>query len=66
MVAAGLTVKLASTAELVPTRVVNPEFEYHFQLAPVPRLPPVWVNVMLEPLHIVDADVLTLVGATDG
>ena len=66
MVATGLKVKLASAAELVPTKVVNPGFEYHFQLAPVPRLPPVWVNVMFEPLHIGDAVVIKLVGATDG
>ena len=66
MVAVGLMVKLASAVELVPTKVVKPGFEYHFQLAPVPRVPPVWVNVTLEPLHIGDADVIKLVGATDG
>ena len=66
VVAIGLTDKLASAAALVPTSVVNPASEYQFQLAPVPRLPPVCVNVGLSPLHIGDTEVLIPVGATDG
>ena len=66
VVTAGLNVKLAFAATLVPTKVVKPAFEYHFQLAPVPRLPPIWVKVILEPLHIGVAEVIKLVGAMEG
>ena len=62
----GLTDKLASAAALVPTKVVNLALEYHFQMAPVPRLPPVCVRLILDPLQIGDADVFKLVGAIEG
>ena len=65
MVAIGLTDKLAFATALVPTKVVKPASEYHFQLAPVPRLPPVWVKVVLLPLQIVFGEPINEVGATE-
>ena len=62
----GLTDKLALAKALVPTNAVKAASEYHFQLAPVPNVPPVCVNVELEPLHIGVTDALKLVGATEG
>ena len=66
VVAVGLKVKLAFAAALVPTKVVKPASEYHFQLAPVPRLPPVCVRVIFVTLHIAVADMFILVAATEG
>jgi len=62
----GVTDKLASAAVLVPTKVVNPALEYHFQLAPVPRLPPVCVRVVFPPLQIVAVEATILAGAVEG
>jgi len=66
VVEVGLTDKLAFAAALLPTNVVNVLSEYHFHEAPVPRLPPVCVSVVLLPLHIVATDALNDVGATEG
>jgi len=66
VVAVGLTDKLAFAKALVPTKVVNVLSEYHFHEAPVPRLPPVCVNVVLFPLHIIETDAFNDVGATEG
>ena len=65
VVDAGLTDKLALAAALVPTKVVKPASEYQFQLAPVPRLPPVWVKVALLPLQIGFGEPVRAVGATE-
>jgi hypothetical protein len=55
VVAAGVTV-----IELpVPARVVPHPPVYHFQLAPVPKLPPLTVKVELEPGHKVVEVALT-------
>ena len=37
----------------VPTKVPPHDDEYHFQLAPAPRLPPLTLSVMLLPRHII-------------
>ena len=66
MVAVGLTDILAFAPEPVPTKVVYVLSEYHFQEAPVPRLPPVCVSVVLLPLHIVATDAFNDAGATEG
>ena len=50
----GLTV----TDEPVPTKVPPQLPEYHFQLAPVPRLPPLTVRVVLPPLQMVVVPVM--------
>jgi len=62
----GETDKLAFASLLVPTKVVKLESEYHFQLAPVPRLPPVWVSVVFSPLQIVAVEATIIVGAVEG
>ena len=49
---------------LVPTSCVKAASEYHFQLAPVPKLPPVCVRVTCVPAQIGVAEALMLVGAT--
>ena len=61
----GDIVKLAAAPDPTPTKVEYVLSEYHFQLAPVPRLPPVCVSVVLEPTHIGDRDALIDVGATE-
>ena len=61
----GLTEKLAFANALVPTKVVNVASEYHCQLAPVPRLPPVCVRVVLLPLQIGFGETFKDVGETD-
>jgi hypothetical protein len=66
VVAEGVTVKLAFAAVLVPTSVVKVASEYHLQLAPVPKVPPAWVNIILPPVQIVETDVETDVAATEG
>ena len=38
---------------------------YHFHVAPVPRLPPVWVSVVGVPLHIVGTLTDKPVGAAE-
>jgi len=56
----GLTV----TDAPVPTKVPPQLPEYHFQLAPVPKLPPLTDSVVLPPLQMVVVPVMA-VGAED-
>ena len=65
VVVVGDTDKLAVAPLPVPTSVVYVAFEYHFQLAPVPKLPPLCVSVVLPPLQI-GVVALKVVGATEG
>ena len=68
MVTVGDTANDALAWELVPTSVVNVELLYHFHDAPVPRLPPVCVSVVLW-VPVLQRKVeaaFKLVGATDG
>ena len=48
----------------VPANVPPQEPVYHFQTPPVPNEPPLTVNVVLPPLHIV-VDPVIPVGAVD-
>lgn len=63
---AGVTERLALAPVPVPTSVVYPALEYHLHTAPVPRLPPLWVNVVLLPVQMGDALAASAVGATEG
>ncbi len=49
----------------LPTKVPPQELLYHCQFAPVPKVPPLTVKVVLPPLQIVEAPEIP-VGATDG
>ena len=55
----GLTV----TDEPVPNKVPPQLPEYHVQLAPVPRLPPLTVRVVLPPLQMVVVPVIPVAAA---
>lgn len=61
MVALGVTLRLVP----VPAEVPPHEPLYHFQLPPVPRLPPDMLSVLLWPLQIVFALALTDVTGVD-
>jgi hypothetical protein len=61
-----VTVILADAPLPVPTRLVYPASEYHFQTAPVPRLPPVWVKVELLPVQTTDGVAVNEEGTTFG
>ena len=56
--------KLAFADELDPTKVVNEASEYHLHVAPVPKVPPLWVKVVEEPLQTVEDATNKDVGAT--
>ena len=58
MVAAGATVTLLP----VPTDVPPQLPLYHLQLAPVPRLPPVVLSVVLLPLQMVVVPLIDVAG----
>lgn len=64
----GVIVKLAFALDEVPTKVVNDEFEYHFQIAFAPKEPPLCVRVVLEtlPKQKLVTDAVTKVSATEG
>ena len=58
----GVTVTVAP----VPTAVPLPQpLLYHFQSAPVPKLPPVILKVVLPPLQMVVAEALALVAGIE-
>ena len=63
----GVIVKLAFGLVDVPTKVVKVALEYHFQVAPVPRVPPDWVSVVgvLLPEQILVTVALIVVPAMD-
>ena len=68
MVVVGDTDRLALAAVVDPIDVVKPASVYQTHVAPVPRVPPVCVNVAvwLPVLHNVEFDVFNTVGATEG
>ena len=49
----------------MPTNPVPHELLYHFQLAPVPKLPPVKPKVVLWPLQMVLAVAVTVVAGRE-
>ena len=49
----------------VPTSAIKPGSEYHFHVAPVPKVPPDWVITELLPLQIDGLDAFNVTGATD-
>ena len=57
-------VVLGVSLRLVPVPAVVPPHEplYHFQLPPVPRLPPDMLSVLLWPLQIVVVPLMLFVG----
>ena len=59
-------VKLASAAVDVPTGLVYVLSEYHLQMAPFPKLPPLWVRLILLPEQITAGETLKEDGAVDG
>ena len=46
----------------VPTEVPPHEPLYHFQLPPAPNLPPLILNVLLWPTHIVEVPLMLVAG----
>ena len=66
MVTIGETDKLPLAPIPIPTKVEYVLSEYHFQLAPVPKLPPVWVSVVEPPLQIAKPEEFKPDGATEG
>jgi hypothetical protein len=62
-----VVVAVGDTVMLVPVPADAPPHDdvYHFQLAPVPRLPPLIDNVLVLPLHIVVALADAVVAGTD-
>ena len=50
----------------VPIKVPPQDAEYHFQLAPVPKLPPLRVKVVVPPEQIDDGLAEAPVGTVDG
>jgi hypothetical protein len=56
--AAGVTVSVVPVAIEVPPQLPL----YHFQLPPVPNEPPLNVNVLLWPLHIVVVPLMLVAG----
>ena len=58
MVVLGVTLRLVP----VPAEVPPHEPLYHFQLPPVPRLPPDMLSVLLWPLHNVVVPLMLFVG----
>ena len=58
MVVLGVTLRLVP----VPAEVPPHEPLYHFQLPPVPRLPPDMLSVLLWPLQIVVVPLMLFVG----
>ena len=62
MVATGFTVAVpaAPAPAIPPAGVVNPASVYHFQVAPVPKVPPVWLRVTFAPEQDEDGDAFTL------
>ena len=52
------------TVSVVPVAIEVPPHEplYHFQLPPVPNEPPLNVNVLLWPLHIVVVPLMLVAG----
>ena len=58
MVVLGVTLRLVP----VPAEVPPHELLYHFQLPPVPRLPPDMLSVLLWPLHNVLVPLIVVTG----
>lgn len=60
-----LVVGETTIADPVPNKAPPQLPLYHFQLAPVPKLPPLTVRVVLLPEHIVDDVAAILVAAIE-
>ncbi len=65
MVDTGVTDRLAFAPVPLATNAVYVLLEYHFHVAPVPKVPPVCVRILVPPLHITGGVAVNVVGATD-